>query len=346
MKSLATYTLLSMLGSRLGLSLGNRIRRSMRTRRGATGKATRRTGRKRRNKRGNINSLVANANSIGGFKRISNTGPLRPLVVDIYHTLAVNVVASQDEKYYTGDYVFWDGYSYSLQLDMVEQLNKDQEFLDWRQYSSAFCVQSATINFNYCRMPRDGEYFPKLMLSPETDVVDFVPDPKSERNTMVLDMTTTGNKNYNVKFKRGNQFTQDLGWQPSSSGWTGTYKIALSSVEPVTIKTSSEQAAEPIKIAVIHATFRVMFRTIDQAHDWSKEKGGVVHPISTKNKRMYLEKMFLEYANNTEYKTRLDVLTDKLKQVPTKNNKLPPIREDDEEFSELSASLAKIDINH
>jgi hypothetical protein len=240
---------------------------------------------------------MARAMAVGGFKSISNTGPLRPLTVDIYDAICVVPGTDIDEHYYHGTYQFNNFGETLTQYDVVNALNADQEFLDWRQYSSAFIVRGATISFNYCRMPRDGEVFPQMILSPETDVVDFVPDPLQEKNTMKWDMTQPGTKNYNVKFVRRNMFTQDLGWQQSSNGWTGTYKLKIGSVNNELIKIKfegNEESGQPLVIGTLHITFRVLFRTLDQAHDWSKEVGGVKHPVPTKIKRKLLEKMFLQ----------------------------------------------------
>jgi hypothetical protein len=316
MKALGLSLVKALIGSRLGLAAGRRIRTYMRNRRARGGRrATRRRG--RRGRRG-INNLIANANAVGGFKSISNTGPLRPLIVDIYQRMIVMPRTRLDSSYLTGAYEFYyDNDTSGIELDMVSLLNQDQEFLDWRQYSSAFVVDSCTVNFNYCRMPRDGEYFPKMLIYPETDVVDFVPDPTQERNTMVWDMTNPGNKNYNVRFVRRNMYTQDLGWQVSSNGWTGTYKIRVAQYEgdnSVKIKIVDQQeSTDPVHIGTIHATFKILFRTLDQAHSWSKV-GGVDQPVPTKIKRQLLEKMFLEYHKDEKYNDRLQYLNNNINQ--------------------------------
>jgi hypothetical protein len=342
-----------MLGGFRGLYAGLRRRANRNrigTRRGAIGRLT--GGRRqRRGRRRGYNNLMAKAMAVGGAKSISNTGPLRPLTVDIYKNISAAIGSEIDDNYHHFTYQFGDENDTYQQLDLVAALNADTEFLDWRQYSSAFVVKSATVSFNYCRQPRDGEIFTQMTLSPETDVIDFVPAPLQEKNTMKWDMTCVGTKNYNVKFVRRNMYTQDLGWQVSSNGWTGTYKLAIGSADNGMNKIkiqNNEESAYPINLGVLHITFRVIFRTLDQAHNWGKEVGGVDHPVPTKVKRQLLEKMFLQqYMENTKtlhYLNRVKYLDDKIQQ---QQPKLPTIQEEEVELSpEISTQLTNYDLTY
>jgi hypothetical protein len=165
----------------------------------------------------NNNNRKQNVKDVGGYKQVYYNGPIATQTIEMYKTIGV----SGDPKTYVFDR---EGQT----LDISALLNDTNEFLELRRRSLQFKVLEIDISFNYNRHPNAGDKFPKMLVTPETDMVIQNSDPKVNKNTMVWDMTTNGNKNYNFRITNRNTEKVNNEWQIAESFWNAICKIHLS----------------------------------------------------------------------------------------------------------------------
>jgi hypothetical protein len=246
-------------------------------------------GYRNRNIKKNNRTIEINK-AVGGIKPVILSGPVRRLTVDSYVEIVVN---SQEDTFVDSSYYWRNNYLNFTTLDLVSLLNQDNEFINWRAYSSAFKITAVNISFNYTRIPHSGEFFPKIMLSPETDVVDLMYQPLQEHNNMIWDMSSLGVKNYTIKIRRNNTYTQDLGWQNAANGYSGTLKVTIGSqLKDAYVYGQTNLGRETL--GVVHVSIKCTMKLNDSERPINKR--GENNPVPTKLIRLAQDQIVKEKA--------------------------------------------------
>lgn len=175
---------------------------------------------RKRNRWNNGRKLEIN-NAQGGYKSVVSNGKNVVQVIDFYGYLVV-----QPNQGF--QYAFDDSQYVTREFDISAKLNDNQEFLTLRKQALQYNITDIAININYNRVPYSGEKWSKLILTPETDKVLQSTDPRINRNSMVLDMSTNGNKNYTFKINRRNTDSDNAGWIIGEAQFSGICKIHIS----------------------------------------------------------------------------------------------------------------------
>jgi hypothetical protein len=189
--------------AKLGRNIGNYI----------TGSRKQRIRRNKRNNGIEINK------AIGGTKQVFNNSRIQTQTIEMYNDIILP----------DPDYVYLFRNLNTKDFDISTTLNENPEFLNLRQRCLQYKVIKISISFNYNRVPGNNDKFSKMIVTPETDLVLPVENPKINRNSMVWDMTTNGTKNYNFWINNRNTEKINQEWQIGSSQWSGICKIHLSS---------------------------------------------------------------------------------------------------------------------
>jgi hypothetical protein len=219
----------------------------------------------RRNRFKRMNKLEI-SDAIGGRKSVNNTGKIIEQTVNMYTHIAVTN----------------DQYSFPLgskELNIQALLNDSQEFLDLRRKALEYKIVQVAVNFNYNYIPLQGNRFPKMILTPETDTVLQVQDPLKNRNSMVWDMTRIGNKNFNFRISKQNTEESNLEWQNGAAQWSGICILHLSQVS--TVESDPNVNLGDVKISV-----QVLYRPVDS--------GVIVNRITDKEVIQYMKNKMKE----------------------------------------------------
>lgn len=186
-----------------------------------TGRSIARYMQRRRRKRNNIltNGKLEVNKAVGGYKSLANNGRIQEQTIDMY----VSIYANQAEY---SQYSFTQ--SYDRNYNIQAKLNDNEEFLKLRSRCIQYKIKQVSLSFNYCRVPASKEIFSKMILTPESDQVLEVVDPKLNRNSMTWDMTQNGTKNYQFRINKRNTNEDNVEWQSADSQWSGVLIIHIS----------------------------------------------------------------------------------------------------------------------
>jgi hypothetical protein len=171
----------------------------------------------------NRNGIEINK-SDGGWKSPSYNGKIIGQTINLKFLLVANY--HQDFKYYIGS----DSYDLTQDFDLTAKLNDSDEFLQLRKQALQYKVKNICVSINYSRIPKAGERWNKLMITPETDLIEQ-DDPLLNKNTMQLDMTKNGTKNYNFHITRMNTESDNQGWIIGQAQFSGILKLHLSQLD-------------------------------------------------------------------------------------------------------------------
>jgi hypothetical protein len=125
---------------------------------------------------------------------------------------------------------------------------------------------SVALSFNYNRVPAAQDKFSKMILTPETDMVLEVENPKINSNSMVWDMSSNGTKNYSFRINGRNTEKINSEWQIAESQWNAVLNIHLSAqgtnhIHPIPNGTPEYLLGE------IKVSFRIKYIQTDSPHD-------------------------------------------------------------------------------
>jgi hypothetical protein len=160
----------------------------------------------------------------GGWKSPSYNGKIIGQTINMKFLLVGNY--HQDFAYYIGS----DSYDLTQDFDITSKLNDNDEFLQLRKQALQYKVQNICVSINYCRIPKAGERWNKLMITPETDLIEQ-DDPLLNKNTMQLDMSKNGTKNYNFRITKRNTEYDNSGWIIGQAQFSGIVKLHLSQLD-------------------------------------------------------------------------------------------------------------------
>jgi hypothetical protein len=175
------------------------------------------TGRRSKFGRRRINKGLEINKADGGWKSTRYNG--RSISQTINWKLLLIANRYQDFAYYVGN----DNEDMTKDLDIAAQLNDKDEFLTLRKQALQYRVENVCLTINYSRIPKAGERWNKLMITPETDLIE-VSDPLLNKNSMYLDMSHNGTKNYNIRINRGNTESDNAGWIIGQAQFSGILK--------------------------------------------------------------------------------------------------------------------------
>jgi hypothetical protein len=121
-------------------------------------------------------------------------------------------------------YCFWDGSNF---IDLKTELLNNDEFTTYRLLCTKYKFIGVRISVNYsCLLPTNS-VLGKLVLTPETDLIQIT-DPIINTNSMKLDMSRPGVKNFNFNLTKANTLEDHVDWYPSTQDWDGTLKVKIS----------------------------------------------------------------------------------------------------------------------
>jgi hypothetical protein len=177
----------------------------------------------KRKRFGNRNGIEIN-HADGGWKSPSYNGKIIGQTVNMKFLLVANY--HQDFKYYIGT----DSMDLTQDFDLTAKLNDNDEFLQLRKQALQYKVKNICVSINYSRIPKAGERWNKLMITPETDLIEQ-DDPLLNKNTMQLDMTKNGTKNYNFRVTRRNTEADNAGWIIGQAQFSGMLQLHLDQLD-------------------------------------------------------------------------------------------------------------------
>lgn len=160
----------------------------------------------------------------GGWKSPSFNGRVIGQTINMKFLLIAN--RYQDFEYYVGT----SNDDMSKELNIQSRLNNNDEFLNLRKQALQYKVKNICVSINYDRVPKAGERWNKLMITPETDLIED-DDPLLNKNTMQLDMTKNGTKNYNFRITRKNTEYDNSGWIIGQAQFSGLIKLHFSELD-------------------------------------------------------------------------------------------------------------------
>jgi hypothetical protein len=178
-------------------------------------------------------------NDIGGTKQPSQNGQVRFQTIELYNTIQLQM------NYQATHYTFGENSrEYSIQV----ALNNSDEFNEMRRHSLKYRILGISINFNYNRIPSNGEKFPKMLITPETDMILASEQPLLNKNTMVWDMTQIGNKNYNFRITPANTEKINQEWLISESQWNAVLSLHIDEAGMIQYNYDQDLVSEPTPV--------------------------------------------------------------------------------------------------
>jgi hypothetical protein len=223
-------------------------------------RVTRRGKQRRRQKRYGTTAGIEINKAEGGSKPVVVPAKTASVVVNTYGRLS----CIYDQTL--------NGFRYQLQtasdnyanprdyIDVTEQLNGAEEFLENRRKAQVYKVKNVSLTIDYNRVPASTETIPKLFLWTNTDLVTVV-NPHQENNTMILGMNSNGVKNYNTTVNYRNTRSDNLDWQNSSYNWAGKWEIHCSSQDIVFLSRGNQE--NYYVMGTWKLSIQVLFRVTD-----------------------------------------------------------------------------------
>jgi hypothetical protein len=215
-----------------------------------------RSNNNRRKRRNWQNKGLEINKAIGGTKQVYNNSRVQFQTIEFYSQIVL-----PDPDY---DYLFL--VTNSPEYNLASQLNDNDEFLELRKRSIQYKVMSMAMSFNYNRVPAAQDKFSKMIVTPETDMVLQVEDPKINSNSMVWDMSTNGTKNYSFRFNNRNTEKINAEWQIAESQWNAVVKVKLSSQGTNYIHKIDGQTTNFV-LGEVKFSFRIKYVQTDSPHD-------------------------------------------------------------------------------
>jgi hypothetical protein len=218
----------------------------------------RRGGRRRRGRANKGGGIEINK-AVGGTKQVYNNSRMQFQTIEFYDNIVL-----PDPDY---NYLFRGTNSQDYNLTSI--LNDNNEFLELRKRALQYKVTSVAMSFSYNRVPAGNDKFSKMIITPETDMVLEVDDPKINSNSMVWDMSVNGTKNYSFRINNRNTEKINVEWQIGESQWNAICVLHLSSqgdnyIHPIPNQTPNFVLGE-VKFSV-----RVKYIQTDMPHESAK----------------------------------------------------------------------------
>jgi hypothetical protein len=253
MKSINLNLLTNLLASRLALR--NRRNNNNYTRKMWNPNYNYNNKRKRRRAYQNRKGIEVNK-AVGGTKQVYNNSRVQFQTIEFYSAIALP----------DPDFNYMFSVTNSPNYNLVSQLNDNDEFLNLRKRSIQYKVTSVAMSFNYNRTPSAQDKFSKMIITPETDMVLEVDDPKINSNSMIWDMSTNGTKNYSFRINNRNTEKINSEWQISESQWNAIVNVHLSSQGDNYIHTIQGQTSNYV-LGEVKFSFRIKYIQTDSPHD-------------------------------------------------------------------------------
>jgi hypothetical protein len=237
--------------------------------------------------------------SEGGFKSVAARTYIRPISVNIYGRLIYEWDESLSgfKPKFTLQREYFSGSTEKINVD--NELNHAQEFLDWRKASLQYMVKSVSMSIDYYRVPKAGERVPKLFLWTNTDRVTVI-NPQYEPNVMVLDMSSLGVKNYNTRVSRATTTPDQVGWQLSSDDWLGKWEIHISAQDLAQLDRTNFETQ--YTLGTFKVSILVLFRLQDSiiGLNRSLENAKIPEEVKDDSKKVSTEEEVLKLAQKVE----------------------------------------------
>jgi len=255
----------------------------------------------RRNKR---TTQIEINKAIGGNKQLHNNGRTQIQTIEFYSSIAL-----PDPTFV---YIF-EGVNTST-YDIAGSLNDQNEFLNLRKRALQYKVQQVAISFNYNRIPSANDKFSKLLVTPESDMVLEVEDPKINSNTMVWDMTANGTKNYNFKITNRNTEKINQEWHTGDSDWSAVLKIHLSAQGENKIYKPNDQTIPTFSLGEVKFSVQIVYIQIDS--------DAVIDRVTQRDAIAYVKNTFGEEILAKKKQRHLEFLLAEQEKINSKIKKL------------------------
>lgn len=176
-------------------------------------------------------------------------------------------------------------------IDVTDQLNQAEEFLENRRKAQSYKVKSVSWTLDYNRIPASTETIPKLFLWTNTDLVTVI-NPHQENNTMVLGMNSNGVKNYNTVVNYRNTSSDHTDWQNSLYAWAGKWEIHCSAQDTIFLSRGNQETY--YVMGTWKLSIQVLFRETDNIRDVLPTKQPSVIDLENKIKELTMKLQALE----------------------------------------------------
>jgi len=124
----------------------------------------------------------------------------------------------------TGSHYNLAGYT---DVPLTNTINNNDEVTTWRVLCTKWRIIGIRITFNYSRIVPSGTLLNKLIITPTTDLINIT-DPKYNKNSMILDMSRPGTKNFNFNLNKSNMKEDNIDWLGRADDFNGLIKLTIS----------------------------------------------------------------------------------------------------------------------
>jgi hypothetical protein len=256
------------------------------------------TNQSRKRSRSNFKNGIEINHADGGWKSPSYNGKIIGQTINMKFLIAANY--HQDFAYFIGA----DSSDLTQDFDLTAKLNDNDEFLQLRKQALQYKVKNICVSINYNRIPKAGERWNKLMITPETDLIEQ-DDPLLNKNTMQLDMTKNGTKNYNFLITKMNTEYDNQGWIIGQAQFSGILKLHLSQLD-TNVGDPDASTFDKSVLGTVQVAVRVVYihKDINQSDARSRTKFTKAEIFNYINNKMLAEIKEKEEAEQEEQSTK------------------------------------------